>query len=40
MDKVSMHLKSLGYLYVCLELEGYRTGSLNRTIPDQGEPHA
>ncbi|MCP2519493.1 ATP-dependent sacrificial sulfur transferase LarE [Candidatus Aminicenantes bacterium AC-335-B20] len=28
-------LKELGYLYVTLDLEGYKTGSLNRLIPDK-----
>ena len=26
------HLKSLGYLYVTLDLQGYRTGSMNETL--------
>jgi len=34
MDKISKKIKSFGYLYVCLELEGYVTGSLNRKIAD------
>ncbi len=32
LDMISRQLKSFGYLYVCMELEGYRTGSLNREI--------
>lgn len=28
-------LKALGYQYVCLDLEGYRTGSLNEALPLQ-----
>ncbi|MDP4206654.1 MAG: ATP-dependent sacrificial sulfur transferase LarE [Bacteroidota bacterium] len=32
LDEISRKLKSFGYLYVCLELEGYKTGSLNRKI--------
>jgi uncharacterized protein len=32
MDKVATQLKSLGFLYVCMELQGYQTGSMNRTI--------
>ena len=28
------HLKSLGYSYVTLDLEGYRTGSMNETLAD------
>lgn len=35
MDTVSATIKSYGYLYVCLELEGYKTGSLNRKIGKQ-----
>jgi pyridinium-3,5-biscarboxylic acid mononucleotide sulfurtransferase len=27
------HLKSLGYLYVTIDLAGYRTGSLNEALP-------
>jgi uncharacterized protein len=32
MDDVSANLKSLGFVYVCMELEGYTMGSLNRAI--------
>jgi len=32
MKQVSEHLKSLGFLYVCMELEGYQSGSLNKVI--------
>jgi uncharacterized protein len=32
MDQISKELKSYGYQYVCLELEGYFTGSLNRVL--------
>jgi uncharacterized protein len=32
MDRVSKQLKAFGFLYVCLELEGYSMGSLNRNI--------
>lgn len=32
LDTISQRLKSLGYHFVCLELEGYITGSLNRNI--------
>ncbi len=28
-DKIIKHLKSLGFCYIVLDLEGYRTGSLN-----------
>lgn len=29
---ITSHLKSLGYLWVALDMEGYRTGSLNRAV--------
>jgi len=32
-DAVSMHLKSLGFAYVALDLSGYRTGSMNESLP-------
>lgn len=32
LDAISKQLKSYGYQYVCLEMEGYITGSLNRVI--------
>lgn len=32
MDTISRTIKSFGYVYVCVELEGYVTGSLNRNI--------
>jgi pyridinium-3,5-biscarboxylic acid mononucleotide sulfurtransferase len=32
MDNISKTIKSYGYQYVCVELEGYITGSLNRNI--------
>ena len=35
MDRVSRQLKGYGFLYVCLELEGYSMGSLNRLLPEQ-----
>jgi uncharacterized protein len=31
-DKISQELKSLGFLYVTLDLEGYTTGSMNRVF--------
>jgi uncharacterized protein len=30
--KITISLKELGYTYVCLDLEGYRTGSMNEGI--------
>jgi uncharacterized protein len=35
MDEASRLIKAAGYRYVCLELEGYRTGSLNRVLGAQ-----
>jgi len=37
MDEVAARLKSLGFLYVCMELQGYETGSMNRTIGIPGK---
>jgi uncharacterized protein len=31
-DRVAVELKSFGYTYVALDLEGYRTGSMNETL--------
>lgn len=36
MDAVSQKLKTCGFLYVCLDLDGYSTGSLNREILAEG----
>jgi len=35
LDQISKQLKSYGYQYVCMELEGYVTGSLNRVIENK-----
>ncbi len=32
--KIVQHFKLLGYTYVCLDLEGYRTGSMNEGIEE------
>lgn len=32
--EIVQHLKSLGYKYVTLDLEGYRTGSMNETLSE------
>ncbi len=32
MDQVSKELKQLGFLYVCLELEGYIMGNMNKVL--------
>jgi len=31
-ERVTDHLKALGYTYVCLDLQGYRTGSMNEPL--------
>ena len=33
MEKVRTALKELGFLYITLDLQGYRTGSMNQQIP-------
>ncbi|MDR2402405.1 MAG: ATP-dependent sacrificial sulfur transferase LarE [Spirochaetaceae bacterium] len=33
LDSISRSLKSLGFLYVSFELEGYSLGSMNRVVP-------
>jgi PP-loop superfamily ATP-utilizing enzyme len=32
MKRIATALKELGYTYVCLDLEGYRTGSMNAAL--------
>jgi uncharacterized protein len=32
-DKIVSHLKQLGFTYVTLDLQGYRTGSMNEVLP-------
>jgi uncharacterized protein len=32
MERITTALKDLGYTYVCLDLEGYRTGSMNAAV--------
>ena len=34
LDSISRAVKACGFLYVCLELEGYRMGSMNSTLQD------
>lgn len=34
-DQITEKLKSLGFLYVTLELSGYKTGSMNYTLPEE-----
>ena len=35
--KVVRELKRLGFVYVTLDLEGYRTGSMNEVLPSKDE---
>ena len=32
-ERITAALKDLGYMYVALDLEGYRTGSMNEVLP-------
>lgn len=36
-EKIAFHLKALGYLYVTVDLEGYRSGSLNAALRESRE---
>ena len=36
LDKITQELKSLGFLYVTLDLEGYSMGSMNRVLQAKG----
>jgi uncharacterized protein len=38
MDETARRLKSLGFTYVCMDLEGYRTGSMNEAIGKRAAP--
>ena len=33
--EIAEHLRALGYTYVTLDLEGYRTGSMNETLGEK-----
>ncbi len=33
-DRVAAELKTIGYLYVCLDMEGYRTGAMNESLSE------
>ncbi|MBQ8955958.1 MAG: ATP-dependent sacrificial sulfur transferase LarE [Lachnospiraceae bacterium] len=37
-DKVYEKLKEIGFIYVTLDLKGYRTGSMNETLIEAGKP--
>lgn len=34
-EKIALRFKELGYLYVSLDLQGYRTGSMNETLNEK-----
>ena len=34
-EKISKRLKEIGFKYITVDLEGYRTGSMNLTLPEQ-----
>lgn len=36
-ERIITFLKNLGFIYVTLDLEGYRSGSMNELLPPQGE---
>lgn len=36
--RITAAIKSLGYTYVCLDLEGYRTGSMNEGMKRRQNP--
>jgi uncharacterized protein len=36
-EKIAKNLKKLGYLYVTIDLEGYRSGSLNKMLTQKSE---
>lgn len=38
LQKIAAHLKSLGYLWIALDIEGYRMGSLNRSLARPARP--
>jgi uncharacterized protein len=36
-EKIAKKLRELGYLYITIDLEGYRSGSLNKMLTLKGE---
>jgi len=39
-ENVNSKFQELGYNYVCLDLKGYRTGSLNILVAKVVKPHS
>lgn len=37
-EEVDTYFKKIGFTYVALDLKGYRTGSMNETLPLKGDP--
>ena len=37
---IASHLKSLGFKYVAIDLDGYNSGSMNRTLKDDDNGNA
>ena len=35
-DQINRYFRELGFLYVTLDLGGYQTGSMNKTLPADG----
>lgn len=35
-EKIAARFRELGYVYVCLDIEGYRTGSMNEGLSTEG----
>ena len=38
-DRIVAHLKQLGFTYVTLDLQGYRTGSMNEVLTTEAKKH-
>lgn len=36
-ERIVHHFKSLGFIYVTLDLQGYRTGSMNEVLTDEAK---
>ena len=34
LDRITMRLRALGFHYVTLDTEGYRSGSMNHNLPE------
>src|SRR5512147_1682376 len=36
-EKIAARFRELGYIYICLDIEGYRTGSMNQGLRTEGQ---